>query len=167
MSSTDYNEKSSGLPYGNPSDPAYPPAPAAVAPYPNPQGGAAPYYQGGNQVPPGYSVPPVNSGGQQVITVASPYGTTAPIVQTTTVIRQHPQGPMPNNYMILSILVFFFFSRLCGIIAIVFGIKVKDRWLMGDMEGAQSSSKVAFWWNITGLIIGTCLWITIIVLICI
>ena len=68
---------------------------------------------------------------------------------------QTPNGQvMPPNYLVWSILV----THLCclpgGIVAIVYSTQVSSRFLQGDYEGANASSRNARKWAIISAVAG-------------
>ncbi len=53
---------------------------------------------------------------------------------------------MPPTYLVWSILVTIFLSRIIGIIAIVYSIQVSSRYYAGNYEGAAYASRQARLW---------------------
>lgn len=85
------------------------------------------------QVPP-YQVP------YRQATEAPSYNTTVPKA------RPSVRPPMPPTYLVWSILVTIFLSRIIGIIAIVYSIQVSSRYYAGNYEGAAYASRQARLW---------------------
>ncbi len=85
------------------------------------------------QAPP-YQVP------YRQATEAPSYNTTVPKA------RPSVRPPMPPTYLVWSILVTIFLSRIIGIIAIVYSIQVSSRYYAGNYEGAAYASRQARLW---------------------
>lgn len=68
---------------------------------------------------------------------------------------QAPQSDdvKPDNYLGLAI-VAAFFNLICGVVAIIFAIRVNKLWEKGDKDGAEKASKNAKGCSIAGLIVG-------------
>lgn len=73
-------------------------------------------------------------------TEAPSYNTTVPKA------RPSVRPPMPPTYLVWSILVTIFLSRIIGIIAIVYSIQVSSRYYAGNYEGAAYASRQARLW---------------------
>ena len=86
------------------------------------------------QAPPPYQVP------YRQATEAPSYNTTVPVA------RPSVRPPMPPTYLVWSILVTIFLSRIIGIIAIVYSIQVSSRYYAGNYEGAAYASRQARLW---------------------
>ncbi|GGF51056.1 hypothetical protein GCM10011519_26300 [Marmoricola endophyticus] len=65
-----------------------------------------------------------------------------------------PAGPQPENYLVWSILTTVFCCLPLGIVSIVFAAQVSSKWQMGDLAGAQESSRKAKQFAIWAAIIG-------------
>eukprot|EP00752_Nemacystus_decipiens_P010280 g9161.t1 len=68
------------------------------------------------------------------------------------------QGEMPDNHAILA-----WFSCLCccwpiGIFAIISSLKVQDRWMNGDTNGAQEASETARKASTVSIVVGLMIW---------
>ncbi|EFR33938.1 Interferon-induced transmembrane protein [Porphyromonas asaccharolytica PR426713P-I] len=85
------------------------------------------------QAPP-YQVP------YRQATEAPSYNTTVPKA------RPSVRPSMPPTYLVWSILVTIFLSRIIGIIAIVYSIQVSSRYYAGNYEGAAYASRQARLW---------------------
>ena len=85
------------------------------------------------QAPP-YQVP------YRQATEAPSYNTTVPKA------RPSVRPPMPPTYLVWSILVTIFLSRIIGIIAIVYSIQVSSRYYAGNYEAAAYASRQARLW---------------------
>lgn len=80
--------------------------------------------------------------------------------------RPAPQGvamqqnePMPDTYLVWSVIITILFSMIPGIIAIIFSTKVSSKYYMGNIEGAKRCSRNAQIWCIVSIILGI-LWMT-------
>ena len=113
------------------------------------------------QTPPHYSAPtygmptaPHYSSAPQYDS-APQYHSSAPQYNSAT-----PQGapeqrpPMPPNYLAWSIAVTLLCCLVGGIVAIVYSTQVSSRYLMGDYEGAEDSSRKARTWIIVSACLG-------------
>ena len=54
--------------------------------------------------------------------------------------------PMPPTYLVWSILVTIFISRIIGIIALVYSVQVSSCYYAGNYEGAAYASRQARFW---------------------
>ena len=66
--------------------------------------------------------------------------------------------PMPQNYLIWSVLSFLFCCQLTGLIALIYSLLVEYRYSHHDYEGAENASSVAKNWNIASIVL-VVLWI--------
>ena len=73
---------------------------------------------------------------------------------------QTPNGQvMPPNYLVWSILVTLLCCLPGGIVAIVYSTQVSSRFLQGDYEGANASSRNARKWAIISAIAAAAVWV--------
>ena len=86
------------------------------------------------QTPPPYQVP------YRQATEAPRYDTTGPEA------RPSVRPPMPPTYLVWSILVTICLSRIIGIVAIVYSIRVSSRYYASNYEGAAYASRQARLW---------------------
>lgn len=63
------------------------------------------------------------------------------------------KGPMPDTYLLWSILATVFCSFIPGIVAIVFSTSVSSRYYAGNMEGARKASRLAQIWIIVSIVV--------------
>lgn len=68
--------------------------------------------------------------------------------------RQHLSEPMPDNYLVWSVLLTIFCCLIPGIIAIVFSASVSSKYYAGDLEGAKRASRNAQIWCIISIVAG-------------
>lgn len=73
--------------------------------------------------------------------------------------NQHPYGPMPNTYLVWSVIITILFSTIPGVIAIIYSSKVSSRYYRGDVAGARKASRIAQLWCIVSILLGV-LWLT-------
>lgn len=85
------------------------------------------------QTPPPYQEPSSQA------TEALRYDTTGPKARPSV-------PPMPPTYLVWSILVTIFLSRIIGIIAIVYSVQVSSCYYAGNYEGAAYASRQARLW---------------------
>jgi hypothetical protein len=70
-------------------------------------------------------------------------------------IKVHkPDGPMPHNYIVESVLVLLCCCQLFGIIALVHGVQVSGHFQRGDYKKALEASETAKKWCIWGALLG-------------
>lgn len=69
------------------------------------------------------------------------------------------QEPMPDTYLVWSVVITILFSMIPGIIAIIYSSKVSSKYYMGNIEGAKRCSRNAQIWCIVSIILGI-LWMT-------
>ena len=69
------------------------------------------------------------------------------------------QEPMPDTYLVWSVIITIIFSMIPGIIAIIYSSKVSSRYYAGNIEGAKRASRTAQIWCIVSIILGI-LWMT-------
>lgn len=60
----------------------------------------------------------------------------------------------PKPYMIWAIVVAVLFNIVCGIIALVYSVKVKTKYAAGNVESAGRCSVTAQWWIAVGICVG-------------
>lgn len=68
--------------------------------------------------------------------------------------------PMPDTYLVWSVLATVLCCMIPGIIAIIFSSSVSSRYYAGDMEGAKRASKRAQIWIIVSIVTGI-VWFTL------
>lgn len=70
--------------------------------------------------------------------------------------QQHTEHrePMPNTYLIWSVLITIFCCLIPGIVAIVYSASVSSRYYNGDIEGAKRASRNAQIWCIISIVAG-------------
>ncbi|GHT14216.1 hypothetical protein FACS1894170_11020 [Planctomycetales bacterium] len=61
---------------------------------------------------------------------------------------------LPKDYLVWSIITTVCCFPVLGIIAIIFSVQAKSAFQIGDYAGYESKTKVAFWCNLIGLIVG-------------
>lgn len=74
--------------------------------------------------------------------------------------RQVPAEPMPDTYLLWSVLITIFCCLIPGIVAIVYSSTVSSKYYQGDLEGARRASRYAQIWCIVSVIAGV-LWATL------
>ena len=62
--------------------------------------------------------------------------------------------PMPNTYLVWSILTMLFCCVPTGIVAIIYSSKVSSRFSSGDYDGAKRASDTAALWIIVTVVLG-------------
>lgn len=67
--------------------------------------------------------------------------------------------PMPDTYLVWSVVITILFSMIPGIIAIIYSTKVSSRYYQGNIEGAKRASRTAQIWCIVSILLGI-LWMT-------
>lgn len=72
---------------------------------------------------------------------------------------ERPVGPPPENNLVWAILCTVLCCLPFGIVSILKSTKVKDRWVLGDYEGAQQAAEEAKKWAIWGAVAAILLWI--------
>ncbi len=80
--------------------------------------------------------------------------------------QEHPQTP-PPNYLVWGILTTILCCLPFGIVSIVYAAQVNSKWMAGDYDGAQSSSrnaKIWAWVSFGVAILGIIIWGTLAVL---
>ncbi len=60
----------------------------------------------------------------------------------------------PNNYLALSIITTLLCCQVFGIIAIIYAAQVNTKYISGDYDGAERSSKNARNWSFAGIGVG-------------
>lgn len=68
--------------------------------------------------------------------------------------RPHLSEPMPDNYLVWSVLLTIFCCLIPGIIAVVYSASVSSRYYAGDLEGAKRASRNAQIWCIVSVVAG-------------
>ena len=68
--------------------------------------------------------------------------------------RQTPPPPMPQNYLLWSILATIFCCLPLGIVSIIFSAQVSGKYFAGDYEGARRASRYAQYWIIASIVVG-------------
>lgn len=74
--------------------------------------------------------------------------------------REHLSEPMPNNYLVWSVLLTVFCCLIPGIVAIVYSASVNSKYYAGDLEGARRASRNAQIWCIVSVVAGI-IWATL------
>jgi len=92
--------------------------------------------------PPGYGGPPPGYGGPP----QPPYGAMPP--------GQPMGGPPPPNYLVWAIISTILCCLPLGVVSIVFAAQVNSKWQVGDVAGAQDSSRKAKQFALWSTIIG-------------
>lgn len=106
-----------------------------------------PQYQG--QPPYGYQQPQQPWGPQQPPT--QPWGhQQAP---------QRPSEPMPDTYLVWSVIITILCCLIPGVVAIIYSASVSSKYYAGDLEGAKRASRNAQVWCIVSIVVGI-LWAT-------
>ncbi|XP_072182423.1 transmembrane protein 233-like [Diadema setosum] len=72
--------------------------------------------------------------------------------------------PMPNDHLLLAIMVTIFCCLPLGIVALIKSIQVKDKYKEGDIAGSVEASKSTKRWSIAGVIIGIIMLVVCIVM---
>lgn len=84
-----------------------------------------------------------------------PAATPRPVFAATpTPGPQQPEAPMPNTYLVWSIVTLVLCCVPTGIVAIIYSSKVSSRWTAGDYDGARSASDNAALWIIISIVCG-------------
>lgn len=119
--------------------PPYTPQPPEPPTYNNPE---PPQYPG--QMPPQYGgIPP------QI-----------PVPPQTPSQREMPSEPMPDTYLVWSVLITILCCLIPGIVAIIFSSSVSSKYYAGDIEGARRASRNAQIWCIISIVSGV-IWATL------
>lgn len=63
-----------------------------------------------------------------------------------------PERPKP--YMVWAIVVAVIFNIVCGLIAVVYAVKVKSKYAQGNYAGSLRCSTSAQWWIAVGICVG-------------
>lgn len=124
-----------------------------------------------SELPPTYTDTPPNNGPQ--VDYRQPYGNYQPNGQPyfgqpfgPQPYSQNPYGnahlpePMPNNYLIWSVLLTVFCCLIPGIVAIIYSASVGSKYYSGDLEGAKRASRYAQIWCIVSVVAGV-IWATL------
>jgi len=62
--------------------------------------------------------------------------------------------PLPDNYLVWSLLVTIFCCNILGVISIIYGSKVATEYIKGNYEASMQASKQAKLWIIATAILG-------------
>ena len=62
--------------------------------------------------------------------------------------------PMPDTYLVWSVLATIFCCILPGIVALVYSTLVSSRYYAKDYDGARRASETAQWWIIISIVLG-------------
>lgn len=66
-----------------------------------------------------------------------------------------PNGSkQPSSYLVWSIVITFLCNLLCGVVAIIYSLKVKSKLRAGNIEGAKRCSERAQWWIASSIVVG-------------
>lgn len=60
----------------------------------------------------------------------------------------------PRSYLVWAIVVAVIFNLICGVIAIIYAVKVKAKYRVGNIEGSRRCSESAQWWIAGGICLG-------------
>lgn len=75
--------------------------------------------------------------------------------------NQQPYAePMPDTYLIWSVVITILCSLIPGIIAIIYSSKVSSRYYAGNIEGAKRASRLAQIWCIVSIVVSV-IWTTL------
>ena len=74
--------------------------------------------------------------------------------------RQQPQEPMPDTYLVWSVIITILCCLIPGIVAIVYSASVSSKYYAGDIEGAKRASRNAQIWCIVSILAGI-IWATL------
>lgn len=64
------------------------------------------------------------------------------------------QPPMPDTYLVWSVLATVFCCLIPGIVAIVYSTMVSSKYYVKDFEGARKASRMAQYWIIASIVLG-------------
>lgn len=87
------------------------------------------------------------------VPVASPVVQGVPQYAQPAYTQQQPQEPCPPSNMVWAIITTLLCCTPLGIVAIVYAVKVKNKYAMGDIEGAKRASETGAWWCIASIIL--------------
>ena len=68
--------------------------------------------------------------------------------------NQHPDEPCPPTNLVWAIISTVLCCLPAGIVAIVYALKVTNKYREGDIEGAKRASEVGAWWCIAAIVLG-------------
>ena len=71
-----------------------------------------------------------------------------------------PREPMPNTYLVWSVVISLLCCLIPGVIAIIYSASVSSKYYKGDIEGAKRASRNAQIWCIASIICGI-IWTTL------
>jgi hypothetical protein len=95
---------------------------------------------------------------QQPATVGEPYQPAAPqpaAVEHQQVAQESmPSEPCPPTNLVWAIITTVLCCIPTGIVAIIYALKVTNKYREGDIEGAKRASEVGAWWCIATIILG-------------
>lgn len=97
-----------------------------------------------NPFPGNHQVPPYGQ-------APAPYGQPQPPYPVN---QQQPGEPMPDTYLIWSVLITIICCLIPGIVAIIYSSQVSSKYYQGDLEGAKRASRNAQIWCIVAVICG-------------
>ena len=99
--------------------------------------------------------PPYGWGARRPSPTPPPYGNPAPGA-----VNQPHQEPMPDTYLVWSVIITILCCLIPGIIAIIYSASVSSKYFRGDIEGAKKASRNAQIWCIVSIVAGI-IWSTL------
>ena len=73
-------------------------------------------------------------------------------------VQQTPPAECPPTNLVWAIITTLMCCLPAGIVAIVYAIKVQNKYREGDIEGAKRASETGAWWCIASIILGILTW---------
>ena len=73
-------------------------------------------------------------------------------------VQEAPAAECPPTNLVWAIISTLLCCLPAGIVAIIYAIKVQNKYREGDIEGAKRASEVGAWWCIASIILGILTW---------
>lgn len=77
-----------------------------------------------------------------------------PVAATAYEAQQAETPERPRTYLVWAIVVTVLFNLICGVVALVYAIKVKSKYATGNYESSIRCSESAQWWVAVGICVG-------------
>ena len=78
--------------------------------------------------------------------------------QTVNTQTEATQEPCPPTNLVWAIISTLLCCLPAGIVAIIYALKVTNKYREGDIEGAKRASEIGAWWCIASIILGILSW---------
>ena len=78
--------------------------------------------------------------------------------QTVNTQPEATQEPCPPTNLVWAIITTLLCCLPAGIVAIIYALKVTNKYREGDIEGAKRASEIGAWWCIASIILGILSW---------